>query len=400
MIIHFYTCAYPLQQANKNIYSDLTEAFARLGHEVRVFCPDESRAIGTPTEHPHGRVRIFTIPTGRIQKTNPIAKLINTYRFARKLATTALRQASAEPPSLIISCTPPVDLVTAVAKVKASTGAATYLLLKDIFPANAADLGMISRSGLAWQHFRQKEKALYAVSDYIGCMSPANKVYLEAHNPELDPNRIEVCPNSIQPTLESELLPRDKAALARLYIPTVRLNLLYGGNLGVPQGIEFLIETLRATQGDSEVHVTIVGDGTQFGRLEAFKSQSGHPFTLLRRIPRQDYLTLLRSMDAGLIFLDRRFTIPNFPSRLLDYLDSGLPVLAATDRNTDIGTFLMQEQCGLWSEAGDLPSFLANVEALKNEAFRLQMGRSARSALETHFTVQRSADIILRHLEE
>lgn len=370
-----------------------------LGHEVRVFCPDESCAIGAPTEHPRGQLRVFTIPAGRIQKTNPITKLINTYRFSKKLATTALHQASIQPPSLIIYCTPPVDLAAAIAKVKARTSAATYLLLKDIFPANAADLGMISRDGLAWRFFRRKEKALYAVSDHIGCMSPANKAYLEAHNPELDPSRIEVCPNSIQPTPESELLPRDKAALAGLNIPTARLNLLYGGNLGKPQGIDFLIETLRATQGDSEVHVTIIGDGTEFGRLEAFKKESGHPFTLLRRIPRQDYLTLLRSMDAGLIFLDLRFTIPNFPSRLLDYLDSCLPVLAATDCNTDIGTFLVQEQCGLWSEAGDLPTYLANIEALKHEDRRRQMGRNARATLEAHFTAQRSADIILRHLQ-
>jgi len=37
-----------------------------------------------------------------------------------------------------------------------------------------------------------------------------------------------------------------------------------------------------------------------------------------------------------MIFLDYRFQIPNFPSRLLSYMAAGMPVIVATDPNTDM----------------------------------------------------------------
>ena len=73
-----------------------------------------------------------------------------------------------------------------------------YLLLKDIFPQNAVDLGMFSKGGLLYRMFRKKEERLYQLSDYIGCMSPANVDYILRHNREVDIHRVEVCPNSIE----------------------------------------------------------------------------------------------------------------------------------------------------------------------------------------------------------
>jgi aspartate 1-decarboxylase len=54
-------------------------------------------------------------------------------------------------------------------------------MLKDIFPQNAVDLGMIKTTGiksLLYKYFRRKEKGLYFISDRIGCMSQANVDYV------------------------------------------------------------------------------------------------------------------------------------------------------------------------------------------------------------------------------
>ena len=61
--------------------------------------------------------------------------------------------------------------------------------LKNIFPQNAIDLGMLSKNGwkkLIYNYFSFKRKKLYAISDYIGCMSKANCCYLMEHNTEID----------------------------------------------------------------------------------------------------------------------------------------------------------------------------------------------------------------------
>ena len=114
---------------------------------------------------------------------------------------------------------------------------------------------------------------------------------------------------------------------------------------------------------------------------------------------REEYDALLESADVGLIFLDRRFTIPNFPSRLTSYMESSLPVLAATDVNTDLKDVLQESQCGFWVESGDLKGFLDHARRLAlNAKLRMQMGARGRAYLEEHYDVTKAVDIILKHL--
>ena len=64
---------------------------------------------------------------------------------------------------------------------------------------------MFSKRSLIYRLFRKKEKDLYQISDFIGCMSPANVDYVLTHNPEIKADRVEICPNSIK-LLEKSLM--------------------------------------------------------------------------------------------------------------------------------------------------------------------------------------------------
>lgn len=86
--------------------------------------------------------------------------------------------------------------------------------MKDIFPQNAVDLGMLTKDGLKgflYRSFREKEKDLYRISDYIGCMSPANVRYVIEHNPEVDPAIVEIAPNSYDVPSEIPVEYKDTA---------------------------------------------------------------------------------------------------------------------------------------------------------------------------------------------
>ena len=103
--------------------------------------------------------------------------------------------------------------------------------------------------------------------------------------------------------------------------------------------------------------------------------------------------------DVGLIFLDKRFTIPNIPSRLTSYMEYSLPVLAATDKNTDLKDILIEAKCGLWSESGDLDSFINNARKFStNKELRVKMGKNGRNYLEEHYDIRKTANTILKHL--
>ena len=71
-------------------------------------------------------------------------------------------------------------------------------------------------------------------------------------------------------------------------------------------------------------------------------------------MPKDEYQLISDQCDVGMMFLDHRFTIPNFPSRILNYLASGNPVLAATDANTDIGAIARDNGFGFCCESNDV----------------------------------------------
>ena len=182
---------------------------------------------------------------------------------------------------------------------------------------------MMKKGGILHRMFRKKESQLYEISDRIGCMSPANCKYVLKHNPTVDPSKVEVCPNSMMP-IERLVLSEDERVtlLTKLGIPTDKTIFIYGGNLGKPQGLDFLLKVIEANEERKDSYIVIVGSGTEYPKIARwFENYNPVNSKLISALPKQEYDNLVRACHVGLIFLDPRFTIPNFPSRLLSYLE-------------------------------------------------------------------------------
>ena len=81
-------------------------------------------------------------------------------------------------------------------------------------------------------------------------------------------------------------------------------------------------------------------------------------------MPKDDYDLLVSACDVGLIFLDYNFTIPNFPSRLFSYMQSRVPVIAATDVSADVGTVIESGGFGWWCPSNYADAFVDCVKAI------------------------------------
>lgn len=385
------------------IYTDLMREFVKNEHIVYIISPTEKRKRQQTKIIDKESYKILKLQIGNIQKTNMIEKGISTLTLESKFLKGIKTFFSNVIFDLVIYSTPPITLQKAVEYVKKRDNAKAYLLLKDIFPQNAVDLSIIKKSGikgLLYSYFKSKEKRLYKISDYIGCMSQANIDYILKHNHEISPNTIEICPNSIQPlnVIKNE---KEIVEIKRKYkIPLDKTIFIYGGNLGKPQGINFLIECLMSNKTNDQVHFVIAGSGTEFTKLKGFFSTEKFlNAQLFPQLPKEDYEILANSADVGLIFLDKRFTIPNFPSRLLSYMQASIPVLAATDTNTDIGKIIEKGEFGFWSESSNVSKFNEKVELLCDRELRKTMGINARQYLEENYTAKHSYDIIMKHFK-
>ncbi len=381
---------------------DLLREFRKNGHKVFIVCAIEKRDNKDTHLSEEDGCAILRVRIGNNKRAGLLEKGLTTVLLPRYYIAAIKKYYSGVQFDLVLYPTPPVTHVKTVEFVKKRDGAKSYLLLKDIFPQNAVDIGMMSKTGIKgilYRHFRRTEKKLYRISDHIGCMSEANVSYLLAHNPEIDPEKAEVCPNSIEIVDKRVNEETKKAIRAKYGIPPDQTAFIYGGNLGKPQGIPFLIECLKKASQIDGAFFLIVGDGNEYGRLEEYaKTAKQDRVKLIKRLPKDEYDALVAACDTGLIFLDHRFTIPNFPSRLLGYLQAGIPVLACTDPHTDLGEKITEGGFGWWCESNSSDVFCETVSRICGGE-HAEMRENAFAYLAAHYAAGTSYQTIIKHFE-
>ena len=236
-------------------------------------------------------------------------------------------------------------------------------------------------------------------------MSQANVDYILKHNSEIKKEKVEICPNSVE-VIDRSVSDKEKQAIRKKYgVPNDRIVFVYGGNLGKPQGIDFLIECLKKEKDNQNIFFLIVGSGTEYRKIEDFiKKDALENVMLLKQLPKEDYDKMVGSCDVGMIFLDHRFTIPNFPSRLLSYMQAKIPVLAVTDPNTDIGKVIVEGGFGWWCESAreeELITVIMNIlETWEHDKKLIKsMGERAKSYLESYYEVSLTYNRMIESLK-
>lgn len=374
-----------------DFYADILRQYVKDGVHVYVVSLVESKyGVKNSILYEEG-CEILQVKIGDYFNVNPVRKGLTLLELEYRIIAAIKKCWASVKFDMILYATPPISLARVIRYIKKKDNAFSYLMLKDIFPQNAVDLGMMKTTGvkgLLYRYFRNKEKKLYAISDHIGCMSPANVEYVLKHNPEIDPKRVEVCPNCIEVVDKSVDAETRKQIRKKYQIPDDKMVFVYGGNLGKPQGIDFLIDCLRSQKNNQAAFFLIIGDGTEYGKLKAFtESEPQENVRLMQRLPKEDYDTLVGTCDVGMIFLDHRFTIPNFPSRLLSYMQAKIPVLACTDPNTDIGKVITEGGFGWWCESDDAAKFGKIVKQVCNQDFT-QMQKNEEKYLNENYTAE------------
>lgn len=381
----------------RGIYQDLLRKFRNEGHDVTIVSPVERRrGIATNFKQKEG-ISILQVKTLNIQKTNIIEKGIGTLAIEFQYLSAIKKYLGHKKFDLVLYSTPPITFGKIIEFVKKRDNAYSYLLLKDIFPQNAIDMKMLKKGGFLHKQFIKKEKKLYKISDTIGCMSPANANFVLKHNPEVDKDKVEVNPNTIEPIAFRYSNDQKKEIRKKYHIPIEKKVLVYGGNLGRPQGLDFLLETIAETKTPNAFFL-IVGDGTEYAKIKNwFDHNRPTNAKLLQRLSKEDYDKLLAACDVGLIFLDKNFLIPNFPSRLLSYLEMKMPVIAATDSNTDIGDIIENNSCGCKVISGNQAEMQTKLKYILNEDLQ-KLGNNAEKLLNSEYLVDKSYNLIVEKI--
>jgi glycosyltransferase involved in cell wall biosynthesis len=404
MNILFVTIAWP-DEGRRNLYSDLMDEFIDNGHQVAVLCSRE-RSLGKQDSFKNENgIDVIRVKTGNIKKSKVLEKAFSLMTLGIHFKRGVRKYLSDKKFDLIIFNTPPITLSGFIKNIKSKYDAPLYLLLKDMWPYGFADFGVIKKGGLAYNYLLSHENKLFALSDHIGCMSPKGVEFVLTNYPDLNHKIIEVCPNSMKIKMKPEQNSKDSSEnriKTKYGIPDDATVFIFSGNLGLGHGLDFLVDSIVKLKNYQKAFFLIGGAGTHFARIKKRIDQeeltNAYMYSYL---PDEDFKNLMSICDVGLILLDSKYSYPQFPSRLLGYLNDRLAVLCAVNRETDMGDIVEKYGAGLSVLHGEIDEFINAVKKLSEDtAMVKKMGENGFKLLEDQYSVDRSYEVIMNHYNQ
>lgn len=394
MKILYLSTSFPKPSSGATIYTDLAEALHEAGHDITTVVSEQSTNIGNMSINKERGFDVLRIVTGNSFAKGLVEKGITVLRMPFLMKRGITKYLNNMQFDFILFEGPTNPSLANWAKKKFNCK--SYLMLKDIFPQNAADLGIMKKSSILYKYFKAQEKKLYETADLIGCMSDANRKYILEHNKYIKEEKVEIFPNTKKFSYNYEA--ENFLIRQRYGIPQNVCVFIFGGNMGKPQYIDLLCYAVKQCKDEKNAFFLFVGRGTDRYKLEnTIKDNNICNAIAIQNLPRDEYEQIIKECDVGLIVLDPRFTIPNYPSRILSYMEYAKPVLAATDNETDIKALIESAQCGEWVCSQNSEAFVEKIKGMaKNEELSI-MGLNGRKHAEENFSVECSVKILEKH---
>lgn len=388
---------------SSTLTKDLSDEFHRQGHQVTVVTLLEKKYNKSTSMNIENGYRILRVKTGNyFDSSKKIEKGITAVTMPYILKKAIIKNLGTENFDLIFTHTPFISNPKLIKPLKEHFKCKAMLNLWDIFPQNAIDLGII-KNKILLSIFKNTEKKMYEIFDYIGCMSLGNIDYMKQHDKNFDSNKYFLLKNwaIIKPKLEI-----NKKEIREKYGYTKDdFIAIFGGNMGKPQKLENILELAKKLMSNHRIKFLFIGSGTEKTKLEMVaKEKKIENLKFINQIPREDYELLTGACDLGIVSLDERFTVPNFPSKTTDYFKLGIPVLASLDvcSSKDYGIFLEEKvKAGKYGLASDKEKIYKKfMEIYLNKKLRENMALNGRRYYEEQLNVEESYKTILEILKK
>jgi len=296
-------------------------------------------------------------------------------------------------PDVIVCVCPPIELAYTGALWARLRGSKLVLWVKDLVPEIAIQLGMLqNRAAIALA--RQVERRAYGLADRVLVICNGFREYLQRFDSLNVP--VEVLPDWVDANLFT-LSENTKTLRDRFGIPPDAFVVAHSGNMGRKQGLDTVIGMASELRPEDNVVVLLVGGGSERDRLVRLAdAQHASAVRFMPMLPSQDYPKLLACADVLLLHQRAQATDSVIPSKLLTYMASGKPVLAAVNPSSETARTLCRTGAGLVITPEDSAAMRDAVIRLResNEE-RLRLGHAGRQAVLRSF----SRDVVLNNLE-
>ena len=395
---------YPEQAASSYLGDNIRQAMCEEGCALELYAPMPTRGISKEVreeykkrkeEHWHdGRMEIHRFSMYAEGK-NPILRAL---RYVFCWCAQFWKGLRAKDIDLIyLASTPPIQGVLGGVLKKIKKVPFVYNL-QDIFPDSLVGTGLAKKDGLLWKIGRVIENFTYRNADKIIVISEDFKRNIMAKGvPE---EKIVVVYNWVDEEAVKHVAREDNKLFDAYGLDRSKFYITYSGNIGLTQNMDMLLEVAKELEkAEPDIQFVLIGEGAYKKRVQEIIAEKNiGNVALLPFQPYEDISHVFSLGDAGLVISKPGVGENSVPSKTWSILSASRPVLANFDEN-ELKTIVAENQCGIFTKAGDKEAFKQAILDLYHDRARCeQLGRNGREFILKNLTravgTQKYVDVI------
>jgi colanic acid biosynthesis glycosyl transferase WcaI len=314
------------------------------------------------------------------QKDALIRRTIAISLLALRMFFSTLMRARRD--DIVFSITTPFTLPYAVILAARLRGAATALLVYDLYPEALEMAELIKPRSLTARLIRLANVALFHSLDAVITIGRDVEALLLAYKGATR-GKINFIPNwTLLPVGYREITPDNRFRANRHSQLIVGLS----GNLGFTHSPRTVFEAARLLEKDDNIHLILSGWGIGWKQLCDLQAAARlENITLLNPVPQAELVEFLSSADVWIISYRRNIAGVSVPSRLYNLLAIGRPIIVAAESYSEAALVISEENIG-WVVPPEDPYQLAKAIRLaaSDRATTIQKGRRAAEAAKNY----------------
>lgn len=261
----------------------------------------------------------------------------------------------------------------------------TVVMLMDIWPNNASEIGAISKNSFIYKLFFGLQKKVYKHADAIITISedmkktiedagtPGGKIFI-AHNWSYLDKKVNI-----------EWSENEFAREFKLEKNVFRV--VYAGNIGAMQNVEMIIDAAIKLKDTSDIRFVIVGDGINKKKIIGKVQENDLQNIDFYPYQTNDMATHIYALaDINIIPLRKGAIHTALPSKTAVCLSCGRPIIACIDKDSHFAKMLSEHGAAKVVEPDDAEELVQAILKLKdNDDLYAEMGRAAQEFYEDGF---------------
>ena len=376
----------PEQSPISYLLADLVDGLVKKGHSVEIVTGIPSLLVEEKTskssltfsiEKTDNR-KVYRLPLVKGRSNHLLSKIMGYYRF-RILAN--LYKKNFSKPDVIYAPVPSNETGMAAKSLAKYFNCRYIINVQDIHPDAIFNLGIIRMKFLK-NLLKMQEIRMYKGAHHVTVIGDTFKKNLKKKGIVAP---ISVIPNWVK--LDDYKIPKLNHLRQEWGIEKDKFVVLYAGTFGRIHGTSVILDAAKILLDDNDIIFLLVGHGYDFELMKKqSKKRNLHNVILKEYVPRAKLAQMQSISSVSLVTLRPELGYSSIPSKVLGYMASSRPVIAMTEKDSDVGNLVKIAECGLVIPPGDTGQLARLIKELKGKKKILKRwGKNGFRYLEENF---------------